>query len=134
VDAASADRFEPPSDGELDKDQVEDYVSVLRKTRAVHEEYAKKMEKLAEEMKAKEAAGETPSMADFGKMYAGATGAMSLNNAEMEVVKSGGGNWAEHEWVKQQLRVARIQRGEGSDDIVHNYKLYKKYEKVLNEE
>lgn len=132
VDAASADRYEPPSDGELDKNQVQEYASVLRKTRAVHAEYAEKMEKLAEEMKAKEATGESPSMADFGKMYAGASGVMSANNAEMEVVKSGGGNWAEHEWVKQQLRIAHIQQGEGSDAIAHNYKLYKKYEDELN--
>lgn len=134
VDAASADRYEPPSAGELDEDQLEEYVSVLRKTRAVHEEYAEKMEKLSEEMKAKEAAGETPSMTDLGKMYTGASGMMSLNNAEMEVVKSGGGNWAEHEWVKQQLRIARIQQGEGSDQIAHNYKLYKKYEDQLNDD
>jgi len=134
VEAASADRYDPPSDGELDEEQVEDFVSVLRKTRALHAEYAEKMDKLAEEIKAKEAAGETPSMADFGKMYAGATGVMSANNAEMEVVKSGGGNWAEHEWVKQQLRVARIQQGEGSDEIAHNYKLYNKYKDRLNED
>ena len=134
VDAASADRYDPPSDGELEEDQVEELISVLRKTRAVYAEYAEKMKEFSEEMKAKEAAGESPSMADFGKMYAGATGAMSLNNTEMEVVKSGGGNWAEHEWVKQQLRIARIQQGEGSDEIAHNYKLYEKYEEELNED
>jgi hypothetical protein len=133
MDAASEDRYEPPSDGEVDEDQVEEFVSVLRKTRAVHAEYAEKMEKLSAEMKAKEAAGESPSMADIGKMYTGAGGLMVANNAEMEVVKSGGGNWAEHEWVKQQLRVARIQQGEGSDEITHNYRLYKKYEAELEE-
>ena len=100
MDAATADRYDPPSNGELDEDQVEEYVSVLRKTRAVHKEYAEKMEKLAAEMKAKEEAGESPSMSDFGKMYSGVGGIMSANNAEMEVLKSGGGNWAEHEWGK----------------------------------
>jgi hypothetical protein len=134
IDAASADRYDPPSDGELDEDQVEDYVSVLRKTRAVHAEYAEKMDKLAAEMKAKEEAGESPSMADLGKMFSGAGGLVSTNNTEMEVVKSGGGNWAEHEWVKQQLRVARIQQGEGSDANAHNYKLYKEYEEELNDD
>jgi len=134
MDAATADRYDPPSDGELDEDQVEQYASVLRKTRAVHAEYAEKMEKLAEEMKAKEEAGESPSMADFGKMYSGVGGIMSANNAEMEVVKSGGGNWAEHEWVKQQLRTAKIQQGDGSDSNAHNYKLYKKYEDELDDD
>lgn len=133
VDAATADRYDPPSDGELDEDQVEKYVSVLRKTRAIHAEYAEEMDKLAAEMKAKEEAGESPSMADFGKMYSGAGGLMGANNAEMEVVKSGGGNWAEHDWIKQQLRTAKIQQGEGSDANAHNYKLYKKFENELND-
>ena len=134
MDAATADRYDPPSNGELDEDQVEEYVSVLRKTRAVHKEYAEKMEKLAAEMKAKEEAGESPSMSDFGKMYSGVGGIMSANNAEMEVLKSGGGNWAEHEWVKQQLRIAKIQQGDGSDANAHNYKLYNKYEDELNDD
>lgn len=133
VDAASADRYDPPGDGELDENQVEDYVSVLRKTRAIHAAYTEKMEKLAADMKAKEEAGESPSIADFGRMYSGAGGLMGANNAEMEVVKSGGGNWAEHEWVKQQLRTARIQQGEGSGEIAHNYKLYKKYQEELDD-
>lgn len=133
VEAATADRFEPPADDKLDEDQVEDYVSVMRKTRAVHAEYAEKMEKLAEELKAKEEAGESPSLADLGKVYGGASGIMSVNNAEMEVVVTGGGNWAEHEWVKQQLRVARIQQGEGSDAIAHNYRLYEKYQEELDD-
>ncbi len=134
IDAATADQYEPPSDGEIDEDQVEEYVSVMRKTKAMHDEYAEKMEKLSAEMKAKEAEGKGPSMADLGKMYSGAGGLVSANNAEMEVVKTGGGNWAEHEWVKQQLRIAHVQQGEGSDAIAHNYKLYKKYEDELNED
>lgn len=133
IEAASADRYDPPSDGELDEDQVENYVSVMRKTRAIHAEYVEKMEKLAAEMEAKEVAGESPSMADLGKMYSGASGLMGANNAEMEVVKSVDDNWAEHEWVKQQLRTAHIQQGEGSDAIAHNYKLYKKYEEDLDD-
>jgi hypothetical protein len=133
VDAASADRYDPPADGKLDEDQVEDYISVMRKTNALRDEYAEKMDKLAKEMQAKEDAGESPSISDLGKIYAGAGGAVSANNAEMEVVKTGGGNWAEHVWVKQQLRAAHVQKGEGSDAIVHNYKLYKEYEDELED-
>jgi hypothetical protein len=59
---------------------------------------------------------------------------MSANNAEMEVVKTGGGNWAEHEWVKSQLRAARIQQGEGSAALEHNFKLYKAFEDELQDE
>jgi hypothetical protein len=133
MDAASAASYDPPSDGKLDEDQVEDYVSVLRKTRAVQADYTEKMEKLAAEMKEKEKAGKSPSVADIGRMYSGAGGLLGANNAEMEVVISGGGNWAEHEWVKQQLRVARIQQGEGSAAVAHNYELYQEYEDELED-
>jgi len=133
VDAASADTFDPPSDGKLDEDQVEDYISVMRKTKALRDEYADKMDKLAADMKAKEDAGESPSIADLGKIYSGAGGMVGANNAEMEVVKSGGGNWAEHVWVKQQLRTAHVQQGEGSDAIEHNYELYKEYQDELGD-
>lgn len=133
IDAASADRYDPPADGKLDEDQVEDYISVMRKTKALRDEYAEKMDRLAKEMQAKEDAGESPSISDLGKIYAGAGGMVSVNNAEMEVVKTGGGNWAEHVWVKQQLRTAHVQQGEGSDAIAHNYKLYKEYEDELSD-
>ncbi len=129
--AAGADVFEPPADGELSKAQVENYVKVLQKTRAIHAEYAEKMQKVSEDMEAKEKAGKNPSLSDLSKIYSGIGGAVSANNAEMEVVKTGNGNWAEHNWVKEQLRVAHIQQGDGSDAIAHNYKLYKKYEEDL---
>lgn len=131
VDAASADRYEPPANGELDEEQVEAYIEVMRKTQAIRDEYAKKMDDLAAEMKAKEDAGESPSMSDLSKVYSTAGGIMSINNAEMEVVKTAGGNWAEHVWVKEQLRTAHVQQGEGSDAIAHNYALYKEYEDEL---
>ncbi len=51
---------------------------------------------------------------------------MATANAEMEVVKSGGGNWAEHQWVKEQLRIASIQK-DLNDAVKHNYALYQKY-------
>ena len=57
--------------------------------------------------------------------------ALGATNAEMEIVKTAGGNWAEHMWVKEQLRVARVQRGEGSEALQHNYKLYQKYRDEL---
>ncbi len=129
--AAEADVFDPPADGELSKSQVEDYIKVLQKTRAIHEEYADKMQKFSQKMEAKEEAGESPSLSDLTQMYSGIGGAVSANNAEMEVVKTGQGNWAEHLWVKEQLRIAHIQQGDGADAIIHNYKLYKKYEEDL---
>lgn len=134
MEAAQADEFEPPSDGKLDDDQVETYISVMAKTRAVHKKYAEDMDKMAKEMKAKEEAGETPSLSDLGKMYGGIGSAVTANNAEMEVVKTAGGNWAEHQWVKAQLRAAEIQQGDGSDALEHNYKLFTKYQDELEDD
>jgi hypothetical protein len=132
MEAAKADTFVPPADGKLSKAQVEEYIKVLQKTRAIHEEYAEKMQEFSQEMQAKDKAGKTPSPADLTKMYAGIGSVMGANNAEMEVVKTGGGNWAEHNWVKEQLRIARIQQGDGSDVIAHNYELYQQYEDDLD--
>ena len=131
MEAAGDDTFDPPGDGELSESQVKAYVKVLKKTRAIHAEYAQQMEDFSKEMDAKKKAGETPSASDMSKIFGGITKTMSANNAEMEVVKTGGGNWAEHQWVKEQLRIAKIQMGDGSDAIEHNYKLLQEYKEEL---
>ena len=131
MEQAGSDVFDPPEDGKLSEGQVEFYVSVLRKTSALHEQYAADMKRLSEEIEAKKQAGEDPSPSDLTKLYSGAGKAMSANNAEMEVVKTAGGNWAEHLWVKQQLRVANVQQGDGPEPIAHNYALYLEYEDQL---
>ena len=133
MEAAGSDTFEPPADGKLDEDQVAAYVAVLQKTRALQADYAAEMDKVAKDMKAKEDSGEAFSLADVGKAISGVGSMMSTNNAEMEVVKTGGGNWAEHEWVKQQLRTARVQQGDGGDANAHNYQLYKQFEAQLKD-
>ena len=56
---------------------------------------------------------------------------MSAANAEMEVVTTGGGNWAEHQWVKDQLHVASIQKNLNTA-TKHNYALYQEYLSELN--
>ena len=131
MDAAAADVYDPPGDGELSESQVEDYLSVMKKAQAAQEDYAREMQDLAKEIEDKEKAGETPSAADLGKIYSGVGTAMGANNAEMEVVKTAGGNWAEHQWVKEQLRVARLQQGDGPDAIEHNYALYEEFQEEL---
>ena len=132
MEAAGADVFSPPSSGEVKEGQVKDYVKVQQKTRTLQEEYTAKMKKMGDDMEAKKKAGKSPSISDLTSMYKGIGGAVSAVNVEMEVVKTGGGNWAEHQWVKEQLRVAHIQQGDGSSAIQHNYKLYKKYEDDLD--
>lgn len=134
MDAASADVYDPPEDGELSQDQVEAYVQVLKKTRALQEEYSRDVESIAAEIEAKEKAGESMSVSDLQRLYSGAGTAIGLNNAEMEIVKTGGGNWAEHVWVKEQLRAAKIHQGEGSDALEHNYELYQEFQEELEAE
>lgn len=134
MQAAGEDTYTPPADGKLSEDQVEQYISVLKKTRSIQEEYAQKLQKLSDDMESNQAAGKSVSLADISKAYSGVGSVVSASNAEMEVVKTGGGNWAEHEWVKQQLRTARYQQGEGSDAISHNYALYQEYREELSEQ
>jgi len=123
MEAASKDVFEPPEDSKLVRNQVEIYVDVMKKTRAAHERYEAQLRKFQEDMEGKEEA----SISDMTLIGAGMGGALSAQNAEMEIVKTGGGNWAEHNWVKQQLHVAQIQQGTGSDAIEHNHALYEEF-------
>ena len=127
IEAAGADTYDPPGDGKLSAAQVQAYSKVRVKTRALHEQYAEKMQQLEKELDGKE----NPSAADMARVYSGLGGAMGANNAEMEIVKTGGGNWAEHQWIATALRTAMIQQGEGSDAIVHNFALYEKYRETL---
>ena len=130
MEAAQADRYDPPADGKLSKSQVEAYAAVSRKTRRLQEEYAEDMQKLSAELEAKEKAGDlTPG--DLAKAYGSVGTVFGANNAEMEIVKTSNGNWAEYMWVKKQLRIAKIQGGEGSDALKHNFALYKEYRDEL---
>ena len=113
--------------------QVRELVDVLRKTRAEQDKQAEKMQAMTDEMKAREEAGESLRPSDLAKLYQGVGVAMSANNAEMEIVKTAGANWAEHQWVKQQLRTARLQQGEGSEALEHNFELYRQYEEDLGD-
>jgi hypothetical protein len=50
----------------------------------------------------------------------------------MEVVKTGDGNWAEHQWVRDALRTAWIQK-DLNEAVAHNYALYQQHEDELGE-
>ena len=78
--------------GELSEAQVQAYAGVLRKARELQAEYAADMEKLGEELEAKEKAG-TLSPGDLARAYGGVGSVMGANNAEMEIVKTAGGNY-----------------------------------------
>lgn len=123
----SEDRYNPPGDGKVSSRQARWVADVVGKARLTYEEEMARLQKLSEEMEDKE----KPSPADLAKMYKGMGTVISLNTVEMETVKSGGGNWAEYVWVKEQLRAARLQRGEGSDALAHNFELYQEIEDTV---
>jgi hypothetical protein len=127
IEAAGEDDYAPPDDEKLSEEQVQAYLKVKQKTRAAQEQYAEKLEALEKEMDNKE----NPTAADISRVYSGVGGAMSMGNAELEIVKTGGGNWAEHQWVMTSLRNAMLQQGDGSEALAHNYALYEKYREQL---
>lgn len=126
MEAAEEDRYQPPSDSELDEDQVEEFIRVMQRAEEIMNERGERMRELAERAER----DEEMSMSDMSELMAGATQVMGLNTIEMEIVKSSGRNWAEHQWVKEALRTAYVQR-DINDAVKHNYELYKKHEDEL---
>ena len=63
-------------------------------------------------------------------MMGGMSEAVGLQTSEIEVVKSAGGNWAEHQWVRESLRTASIQKDVNAA-VAHNYALYQEFEEEL---
>ena len=125
--AAEEDRYTPPSDGKLGEAQVKEYIRVKDRAREIMEEDSERMRQLAERADR----GEQMSMRDMSQMMAGATQMMGMSNIELEVVKTSGGNWAEHEWVGDALRTAYLQQ-DMNEVTRHNYRLFKKYEDELS--
>lgn len=119
---AEEDRYEPPGDGRLEEDQIEEFLRVMQRTQ---EAVAARQERLAA-LSERTQSDEQMSIGDLSAMMGGISDAAGLNTAEIEVVKSAGGNWAEHQWVKQTLRTAWLQK-DIDDAVKHNYALYQQY-------
>lgn len=124
ADEAAQDVYEPPSNGKLTRSQVDLYADTLMKTNRLRDRLSKKFDKLDERTEE-----EAPSITDI---FSGVGDAMRLSTAEMEVVKSAGGNWAEHQWVRSQVEIARIQQ-DSNEETRHNYALFLKYQDVIEE-
>ncbi len=118
MEAAQADTYDPPADGEMTASQVDAYVVNMTKTNALRDRLAKKYD-----------GKEEP--AGLSDLLGGMNDMMRVTSAEMEVVKGAGGNWAEHLWVKQSLETARVQQ-EGSAAIAHNYALYLDHQEEID--
>ncbi len=128
IGMAEDDRYDPPRDGELTEAQVEEFIRVMQRTREAVAERQARIEELAEQADN----GEQVSFSDLGTMMSGITEVAGLNTAEIEIVKSAGGNWAEHQWVRESLRTAWLQK-DINDAVAHNYALYQEYEDQLAE-
>ena len=124
--AAEEDRYDPPADGKLSESQVREFVHVAKRAGEIMEEKGARIRELAERAEN----DEKLSVSEMSEMMSGATTMMGMNTIELEIVRSGGGNWAEYQWVKDSLRTAYIQK-EGDEAIAHNYALYKEYEDEL---
>ena len=118
---AEQDVYEPPSDGELTEDQVETYIRTMRKTAELRDRLTKKYEKFDEQK------GEEPTLTDI---FGGIGDMTRVGSAEMEVVKTAGGNWKEHLWVKNAIETARVQQ-DINDAVSHNYALFQEYQEEI---
>jgi Yip1-like protein len=125
--AAEEDRYSPPSDGKLSDRQVREFIRVMDRAAELQADKDKRLQALAE----KADSDNQLSMGDLGELMGSVTDLAGMQGGQIEVVKTAGGNWAEHEWVRDTLRTARIQK-DGSDMIVSNYGLYQKYEEQLS--
>jgi len=121
VAEAEQDVYGPPADGELTEDQVKNYIRTMQKTEALRERLARKYEKFDEEK------GAEPSLTDI---FGGIGDMTRATSAEIEVVKTAGGNWKEHLWVKDAIETARVQQ-DINDAVSHNYALYQEYQEEI---
>jgi len=126
MEQAGKDRYEPPADGKISDDQIVMYLTTIRKVTDLRAEQRKALEQFEQENKDKK----DFSIADIGGLASGMNAMMGSVNAEMEVVKTGGGNWAEYSWIGNQLRIAMIQK-DIDDAVKHNYALYQAHESEL---
>lgn len=128
LEAAEDDRYDPPSNGRLSEKQVREFIRVMNRSEELQQQKMKKLEELA----AKAERDEEVSFRDIGAMMGGITEVAGLQTSEIEVVKSAGGNWAEHQWVRESLRTAWVQK-DVNDTIAHNYALYQEFEDELGD-
>lgn len=127
VQSATTDEFDPPGHGRLTAEQVARTVKLLQRTEKLREDSGSRLKELAE--RADSGTGEEPSLGD---LFKGIRGLVDVGTAEPQVVKAAGANWAEHEWIKQQLINARLSP-DSSDTAEHNYALYEAHAAELED-
>jgi len=95
IGAAEQDRYTPPENGQLTERQVQEFIRVMERLGEASTARAARIQEIAERADA----NQQVSLQDFGAVMSGMTEIAGLSTAEIEIVKSAGGNWAEHQWV-----------------------------------
>lgn len=126
--AAEEDTYTPPADGRVSEGQVRDFLRVMERATELQDEKGERLREIAEKAEKEQ----EMSLSDLSQMMGGMGDVAGLQTAEMEVVKTAGGNWAEHQWVRESLRTAWIQK-DLNETVAHNYALYRQYEDELGE-
>ncbi len=124
AEQAAQDVYDPPRNGEISESQMTNYVRVLERTAQLRARLGKQFEDMGEH-----AEDESPALGDI---FGAVSDAARIGTAEMEVVKTGGGNWAEHQWVRNQLETARVQQ-DGTPAIEHNYALFLEHQALIEQ-
>jgi hypothetical protein len=127
VEQAEQDRFTAPTNGKITEQQMHRLYTTLEKTQLYQDAQSEKMEDMQAQMQNKK----DLSPMDIAKMAMNSGSLLSAGNAEMEIIKSSGANWAEYTWVKEQLHIAVLQQ-DINDAVKHNYALYKRWGKQLS--
>ncbi len=128
ISAAEADRYTPPSDGKLTEQQVREFIRVMERAKEASAERQERIRQIAEQAES----NQRVSLSDLSSVIAGITEAAGIDTAEIAIVKAAGGNWAEHQWVRETLRTAWLVK-DGNEAVDHNYALYRRFEEQLAE-
>lgn len=125
MEQAQNDQYTPPADGMITEAQMDEFMTVMRKAADIRNEHMAKLDRLKKQTE--EQGSDSP---DLSTIMSGVGSAMGAFNAEMEVVMTGKKNWAEHQWVKNQLLTARVQK-DINEAVKHNYALYQAHQDEL---
>ena len=122
------DIYIAPENSEVSDQQMQEFIQTMKLTHIFLEERVEVLQQMAEELENKEEKSISEIM-KISRMIG--QSALSRNDAEMRVVKRYNKNWREHQWVKEQLRIAAT-RQSGVPGVEHNSKMYQKYSDELS--
>lgn len=126
---AEADRYAPPANGQVTDAQLQRLIKVAEQTALRRQRAMAELEKASPQVE--EGEGFAAMARALGGLSGAAGAGMRAMNAEIEAVKQENGNWAEHQWVRDQLGAARygVETGPGS---AQNRALYERHQSAVD--